>query len=105
MVDALRTSVTGSVDEDDYTFDRRLSQSSSVYSINKESVFGEKCDLFAGTKSVNGSSGAHVGGLNLRHIPGRKSVIKPRPPTDVSKVQLANVILKLMCLGLLHLVS
>lgn len=83
VVDALRTSVAGSVDEDDYPFDHRLSQSSSNYSANKLFVFGEKCDLFAQTESMNGPSGSNIAGLNLGHIANRKSIIKPRPPTDV----------------------
>lgn len=92
VVDALRTSVAGSVDEDDYPFDHRLSQSSSNYSANELFAFGEKCDLFAQTESMNGPSGSNIAGLNLGHIANRKSIIKPRPPTDVSKVQLVSVI-------------
>lgn len=92
MVDALRTSVAGSVDENDSPFGHRLSQSSSNYSANKVSVFGEKHDFFTETESMSRPSGANIAPLNVRHIANRKSIIKPRPPTDVSKVQLANVI-------------
>lgn len=83
VVDALRTSVAASVDENDGPFGHRLSQSSSNYSANKVSVFGEKHDYFTETESMSRPSGANIAPLNVRHIANRKSIIKPRPPTDV----------------------
>ncbi|WRT70858.1 uncharacterized protein IL334_007857 [Kwoniella shivajii] len=92
IVDALRTSVAGSVDGEEYTFDapRPHSRTTSYTSSLRKSVINENEDVFqmAGSsagwpRGPNGTSfNAGTQGLNLRHR-DRDGPQKPRPPTDV----------------------
>ncbi|WVW80598.1 hypothetical protein I302_102584 [Kwoniella bestiolae CBS 10118] len=96
IVDALRTSVTGSVDGEEYTFDtpgaphsRTTSYSSSV----RNSVIPEDDDVFHAAGNNAGwpkALGNGTAGLNFRHR-DRNVVKKPRPPTDVYFTSHADV--------------
>ncbi|WWD20844.1 hypothetical protein CI109_105321 [Kwoniella shandongensis] len=81
IVDALRTSVSGSLDGEEYGFDAAHSRSTSYASSRRDSSApGEGGDVFAAGWPKGGGIG--VPGLNLRHR-DRNNVPKPRPPTDV----------------------
>ncbi|WVQ63548.1 uncharacterized protein L199_001701 [Kwoniella botswanensis] len=96
IVDALRTSVTGSVDGEEYTFDtpggphsRSTSYSSSV----RNSVIPEDEDVFHAAGNNAGwpqALGNGTAGLNFRHR-DRNVPKKPRPPTDVYFTSHADV--------------
>ncbi|WWC92465.1 uncharacterized protein L201_007423 [Kwoniella dendrophila CBS 6074] len=89
IVDALRTSVTGSIDGEEYTFDNSQanphSRSTSYSSSVRNSIIPEDGDVF---KSAGNNAGWPKGlgngtaGLNFRHR-DRNATSKPRPPTDV----------------------
>ncbi|OCF45522.1 hypothetical protein I317_00424 [Kwoniella heveanensis CBS 569] len=92
IVDALRTSVSGSVDGEEYTFDgagavphsRNTSLSSSVrdrYSVTAGDVFGAHPQNQSGMGWPRGIA-AGTQGLNFRHRE-RSGAAKPRPPTDI----------------------
>ncbi|KAK8850669.1 hypothetical protein IAR55_004589 [Kwoniella newhampshirensis] len=81
IVDALRTSVTGSVDGEEYAFDSAHSRSTSYASSRRDSSM----PVEGGDMSPLGwpkHGGVGVAGLNFRHR-DRDAVPKPRPPTDV----------------------
>ncbi|WVQ70794.1 hypothetical protein IAR50_000316 [Cryptococcus sp. DSM 104548] len=89
IVDALRTSVTNSVDGEDYSFNRNHSRTSSYASTSyastrRDSVMtGRGSDVFTNDSVYKaGPMGSNVTGLNARQN-HRKSLAKPRPPTDI----------------------
>ncbi|WVF67775.1 hypothetical protein IAT40_002536 [Kwoniella sp. CBS 6097] len=92
IVDALRTSVSGSVDGEEYTFDgagavphsRNTSLSSSVrdsFSVAEGDVFSAHSRNQSGMGWPRGIA-AGTQGLNFRHRE-RSGAVKPRPPTDI----------------------
>ncbi|WWC65329.1 uncharacterized protein I303_107947 [Kwoniella dejecticola CBS 10117] len=89
IVDALRTSVTGSVDGEEYTFDSTAaphSRSGSYSSSVRHSIIPENGDVFqsAGNSAAGWPKalGNGTAGLNFRHR-DRNIGPRPRPPTDV----------------------
>ncbi|WVQ95341.1 hypothetical protein IAU59_002438 [Kwoniella sp. CBS 9459] len=95
IVDALRTSVSGSADGEEYTFDgagvvphsRNTSLSSSVrnsYPVAEGDVFGGPHSQNHDQRGMGWPSGIAAGtqGLNFRHRE-RSGAAKPRPPTDI----------------------
>ncbi|TYJ53886.1 hypothetical protein B9479_005435 [Cryptococcus floricola] len=87
IVDALRTSVTNSVDGEDYYFNRNHSRTSSYASTSyastrRDSVMtGFGSDVFTNDNRA-GPMGGKISALSNRQS-YRKSLAKPRPPTDI----------------------
>ncbi|WVQ86112.1 hypothetical protein IAT38_008280 [Cryptococcus sp. DSM 104549] len=83
IVDALRTSVAGSVDGEEYVFDGEHSRSSSYSSRRDSTLTAGGSDAFNGAWPRNGGLASGVQGLNFRHRDRSSAAAKPRPPTDV----------------------